>query len=1365
MRFLQRVLTAFIAILLLGTALSVVAATPLTSTVAADSGETAPGVPSAKAAVITAGFQHTCVITGNGGAAGGDVRCWGDNANGQLGQGDTSDRGDTAGELATMPPVSLGAPAIALSAGKLHTCAILVGGSVKCWGHNSYGQLGIGSSTTKGDNAGEMGASLPAVDLGAGRTATMITAGWFFTCARLDNGDVKCWGDNSSGQLGQGDTANRGDAPGEMAALAPINFGNGAVISSLSAGAYHVCATGLGSLYCWGENSSGQLGLNDSNDRGDQPGEVATAKPPLGATVQLVASGRDHTCVSIGLQVKCWGDNTSGQLGKATVGSDIGDQAGEISVALPGMSMFDPAETITALTAMDEGTCAMGVSKVMCWGDNFRGQLGRDSTTDLGGPTFTPNTINPWLVAGTPTAIAGGGSHICAAMTTREVRCLGSNTQGQLGLGHQLDQGDQAGESAALSVVPLRTQTTASALAVGSAHGCAVLTGGTLKCWGASGSGQLGYGDTQTRGDGPGEMGANLPTVQLGTGVQAFRVVAGNATTCVITTTSTLKCWGDNEYGQLGRGDTSNRGDGPNEMGSNLPAINLGSGRTVVDVSIGQNHVCAVLDNGSVKCWGDNTFGQLGVGDTADRGDGPNEMGDSLPAVSLGAGRSAVQVAAGPYVSCALLDNATVKCWGYSPRLGLGLATGSTGDSAGEMGDSLPALNLGTGRTANMIGSGNAMCARLDNFSMKCWGDNSYGGAGTGTTDLLVGDTTGETGDGLLPVALGTGRTVTGLSNGQSNTTCALLNAGGLKCWGLNSSFGNLGLDDRVDRGDGPGEMGDNLPNVKLPAGYVPAEVDASGAATCVRTTDGRIVCFGTNNNGTLGTGVGGEIGSMPGSMATLQALDLGDTPFLLLEAAVVASPPSPPNNVAVTAGLGSLNVTWTAPTSDNGAVISGYRLQTSTSANGVLTEVVANTNSTATSIVLTNVQPGVAVWVSVSALNAAGEGQREQAASAVAPMVAPYVPLTPFRLADTRTNGVTGDGQGQGGGPVGTAQTLTVQVTGRGNVPAGAKAAALNVTAVGPGAKGYATVYPCDVTRPLASNLNFAAGVTTANAVFADLSATGTVCVFVSQATNLIVDVNGAYPQSSSFAPLTPFRLLDNRAAGVTGDGQQQGPTNIIPITVNVAGRGGVAEWARTVTLNVTVTGAAGKGFATVYPCDVARPLASNLNYGVGQTVANAVTTKLSATGTVCVFLSEVANVIVDVNGAAPATGSYTPLTPFRLSDTRSNGVTGDGQGQATGVVAANGVLTVQVEGRGGVLGTATAAMLNVTVIGPAAKGFATVYPCDVTRPTASTLNFEAGATVPNATLTKTSATGTICVFVSQAANVIVDVSGFEHP
>ena len=165
----------------------------------------------------------------------------------------------------------------------------------------------------------------------------------------------------------------------------------------------------------------------------------------------------------------------------------------------------------------------------------------------------------------------------------------------------------------------------------------------------------------------------------------------------------TVKAWGRNNYGQLGQGNKTTIGDGSGEMGDNLSAIDLGTGRTATAIAAGRYHTVVLLDNGTVKAWGRNHYGYLGQGNTTDIGDGSNEMGDNLSAIDLGTGRTATAIAAGYYVTLALLDNGTVKAWGRNDygQLGQGNTT-DIGDDSGEMGDNLSAIDLSSSSDATL---------------------------------------------------------------------------------------------------------------------------------------------------------------------------------------------------------------------------------------------------------------------------------------------------------------------------------------------------------------------------------------------------------------------------------------------------------------------------------------------------------------------------------------------------------------------------------------------------------------------------------------------------------------------------------------
>jgi hypothetical protein len=195
---------------------------------------------------------------------------------------------------------------------------------------------------------------------------------------------------------------------------------------------------------------------------------------------------------------------------------------------------------------------------------------------------------------------------------------------------------------------------------------------------------------------------------------------------------------------------------------------------------------------------------------------------------------------------------------------------------------------------------------------------------------------------------------------------------------------------------------------------------------------------------------------------------------------------------------------------------------------------------------------------------------------------------------------------------------------------------------------------------------------------------------------------------------------------------------------------------------LNITVTDTAGDGYVTVNQCDAPRPNASSLNFVTGQTIPNAVITKLAADGTVCIYVSAPTELIADVGGYFPANSAYVPLVPARLLESRIGLSTVDGLFNGIGTPAPGSVTQVQVAGRGGVPTGAGAAMLNVTVTGGAGSGFVTVYPCDAPLPRASNLNYTAGQTIPNAVFAKLAANGTVCLYTSNRTDVLVDVVGY---
>ncbi len=411
--------------------------------------------------------------------------------------------------------------------------------------------------------------------------------------------------------------------------------------------------------------------------------------------------------------------------------------------------------------------------------------------------------------------VSAGSYHTCALLAGGRVKCWGRGGNGRLGVGNTASRGDQAGEmGAALETVALGAGRRSTQVTAGGHHTCAVLDDQSVKCWGDNFDGQLGLGHRRDIGDGPGEMGDALPAVSLGAGRRALEVCAGEYHTCARLGGGEVKCWGYNDYGQLGLGHQSRIGDQPGEMGDALPTVSLGAGRSATTLSCGRWHTCAILDDGTVKCWGSNSYGQLGLGDGVGRGAAAGQMGDALPVVALGAGRTARSIDAGYDHTCAVLDDGSVKCWGRNSWGALGLGdTRHRGDGPGEMGDALPAVDLGPGRTATAVTAGwGFACALLDDGTTKCWGSNENGRLGQGHLSHL-GDAPGEVA-AAPAIALGAGRFARSIAAGSGHA-CAVLDDSTLRCWG-NGLFGRHGLGHADDWGTAPEHMGDNLPVVRL---------------------------------------------------------------------------------------------------------------------------------------------------------------------------------------------------------------------------------------------------------------------------------------------------------------------------------------------------------------------------------------------------------------------------------------------------------------------------------------------------------------------------------------------------------------------
>lgn len=365
------------------------------------------------------------------------------------------------------------------------------------------------------------------------------------------------------------------------------------------------------------------------------------------------------------------------------------------------------------------------------------------------------------------------------------------------------------------------------------------------------------------------------------------------------------------------------------------------------------------------------------------------------------------------------------------------------------------------------------------------------------------------------------------------------------------------------------------------------------------------------------------------------------------------------------------------------------------------------------------------------------------------------YTALTPTRILDTRTDGKT----------LGPASSLNLTVTG-GSVPSTATAVALNVTVTNTTAASFLTVYPTGGSNPVASSLNWTAGETIPNLVIVPVGTNGQVSFYNhSGSVDVIVDLEGYFGATNgtlagSYVALTPARIADTRPssgqpyAGHTLSGGSK-------LNIQVAGKGGIpATGASAALVNVTVTNTTAASFLTAYPAGASQPLASNLNWVAGETIANRVVVPIGSNGQITVFNhSGSVDVVVDVDGYFTASGFapsaatlFSPMTPVRVLDTRANGET----------LGAGATLTLQLGGVAGIPSNASAVVTNVTATDTTASSYFTVYPGG-TRPLASDLNWVAGETIPNLTVATLSSSGATTIYNhSGSADVIVDTSGY---
>lgn len=365
---------------------------------------------------ISAGMQFTCALMADT-----TVRCWGDNTRGKLGLGETDT--DERNKPTPVPGLS---GVTQISAGIFHACALLQDQTVVCWGDNSYGQLGRNNK----DNLPH-GTPMPVMNLTGARS---ISAGWLRTCATVTNG-ARCWGINEDGMLGNGNTTEQ-YLPQPVCASGMGPSCTQSSFLQISVGANHTCGYGSNNVRCWGGNGSGQLGITPDFNAHPNP-VVVSGLTSTGVVPTAVSAAHGETggfgCARLSNSTaRCWGRNNKGQLGRGVTSTESATPEPVCEVYNAGACQA-VLSNVTEVSVGDTFACAINGGAVKCWGENNQGQLGN-------GLAGGSNTANTTTIASGAVQISAGYYHACALLSDGTVRCWGFNNYGQLGDGTSMNR-------------------------------------------------------------------------------------------------------------------------------------------------------------------------------------------------------------------------------------------------------------------------------------------------------------------------------------------------------------------------------------------------------------------------------------------------------------------------------------------------------------------------------------------------------------------------------------------------------------------------------------------------------------------------------------------------------------------------------------------------------------------------------------------------------------------------------------------------------------------------------------------------------------------------------------------------------------
>ncbi|MBK7958597.1 MAG: hypothetical protein IPK03_11100 [Bacteroidetes bacterium] len=523
---------------------------------------------------VSAGLYFSLGIKSNG-----TLWSWGNNAYGQLGDGSTTQKNN---------PIQVGSDTtwVSVSAGINHTLALKANGSLWAWGYNLFGRLGDGTTTQRNSP----------VPIGSAKWMTISAAGYHSTGIQA-NGTLWTWGYNNNGQLGDGTTTNR---------LSPVQIGSLNNWASISGGEYHTIGTKVdGTLWAWGNNGSGRLGDGTTTQR--------TSPVQIGSSTNraIVCAGYVHTTgIKTDGTFWAWGENSKGHLGDGT----LVDKSSPTQIGSATNWVYTAIGTNFSLGLRADGG-------LWTWGHNLFGQLGDGTTADKTSP-LQINSLSEWI------NLSAGNEYSLGLYSDGKLWSWGRNSDGQLGDGTNFDR---------WSPVQIGTANNWISVSAGGVHAAAIQANGTLWSWGLNLYGQLGIGSALTSKTSP---------VQIGSGNNWVSIACGEYHTLGIKSDGTLWAWGRNQVGQLGDSTTGNK----------ISPVKIGNAANWVSVAAGNDHSVALKSDGTLWTWGRNDMGQLG--------DSTNT--NSIVPKQIGTANNWSSIFADQFHTLAIKNDGTLWTWGHN---------------------------------------------------------------------------------------------------------------------------------------------------------------------------------------------------------------------------------------------------------------------------------------------------------------------------------------------------------------------------------------------------------------------------------------------------------------------------------------------------------------------------------------------------------------------------------------------------------------------------------------------------------------------------------------------------------------------------